>query len=214
MTTYEGAKQAPIEQRVAQRVTVFRKELGLSFESLSKMMPDCGRISPIGLRRLEKGVRHITVDELFALANVLRTDILKLTQDDTKTVHNIKTSESNFEQKSAGKHLDGLYGFDLVAPHEDDKTLLCPGRVYRVQANVDGSLYLIEFFESSYGSVGDSLGMSLRDLSDLIDPHFFQSKKEMLREYRSWVKDYDFWAERRLKRLESADRMEVDHADS
>lgn len=62
----------PIGQTVAKNLVRFRKYRGLTTRQLSGALERAGRPIPSsGITRMEKGERHVTVDELVALAYVL-----------------------------------------------------------------------------------------------------------------------------------------------
>lgn len=62
----------PTGRQVMENIARVRKALGLSYAELSRRLADAGRpIPPLGLRRIEEGMRRVDVDDLFALAAVL-----------------------------------------------------------------------------------------------------------------------------------------------
>lgn len=62
----------PIGQTVAKNLVRFRKYRGLTTRQLAQELERAGRPIPSsGITRMEKGERHVTVDELVALALVL-----------------------------------------------------------------------------------------------------------------------------------------------
>ena len=63
----------PTGKQVKENVARVRKARGLSFAELSRQLTEVGRpIPPLGLRRIEEGLRRVDVDDIFALATVLR----------------------------------------------------------------------------------------------------------------------------------------------
>jgi len=62
----------PTGETVRENVARFRMAAGFSFAELSRRLEAVGRpLAPLGLRRIEAGVRRVDVDDLMALAVVL-----------------------------------------------------------------------------------------------------------------------------------------------
>ena len=62
----------PTGKQVKANVARVRRARGLSFAELSRRLGEVGRpIPPLGLRRIEEGLRRVDVDDIFALATVL-----------------------------------------------------------------------------------------------------------------------------------------------
>ncbi|WP_159395608.1 helix-turn-helix domain-containing protein [Streptomyces sp. 3211] len=65
----------PTGKTVAENLTRLRRARGLSTRQLSAALEQSGRaLSPSGITRMEKAERHVTADELLALAAVLRVN--------------------------------------------------------------------------------------------------------------------------------------------
>lgn len=66
-----AVETGPTGQTVAENIARLRKVRGLSTRQLSAALKQAGRnISPSGITRMEKADRHVTADELVALAAV------------------------------------------------------------------------------------------------------------------------------------------------
>ncbi|MDX2515458.1 helix-turn-helix transcriptional regulator [Streptomyces stelliscabiei] len=81
----------PTGKTVAENLTKFRKIRGYSTRQLSAALDRVGRsVSPSGISRMEKADRHVTADELMALAAVLNVSpsalLLPLEDSPDKTV--------------------------------------------------------------------------------------------------------------------------------
>lgn len=81
----------PTGQAVAANLTRFRKRREMTSRQLSAALTRAGRPIPAsGITRMERGERHVTVDELVALAAVLKTSpsalLLPLDDDPAHTI--------------------------------------------------------------------------------------------------------------------------------
>ncbi|WP_189110509.1 helix-turn-helix domain-containing protein [Streptomyces camponoticapitis] len=86
----------PTGRTVAENLARLRKARGLSTRQLSAALEDIGRsLSPSGITRMEKAERHVTADELLALAATLRVNPSALLLP--------ATTEGDFEVTGVGR---------------------------------------------------------------------------------------------------------------
>lgn len=74
-----AVQKGPVADRVAENVKAVRELRGLSYRELSRHLAEVGhRILPSGLVKIEDGSRRVDVDDLVALALVLRVPLPRL----------------------------------------------------------------------------------------------------------------------------------------
>lgn len=102
----------PIGSTVAEQVRVHRERVGMSFAELSRQLLKSGRvIPPLGLSRIEAGLRRVDADDLVSLAVALGvspiTLLLPTTTDQDEEVQ--LTAEHKTKAKRAWHWLSASY---------------------------------------------------------------------------------------------------------
>ena len=92
---------------VAANVTRLRKEQGLNYKDLSERLKDVAGwgISAVAVRRIEDGVRRVTVDDLAALARVLRVSPATLMMPDLMNPDDVAEAPTGVDQRLTGRQL-------------------------------------------------------------------------------------------------------------
>lgn len=115
-------------------------------------------------------------------------------------MHNGPKQSTEIGRGDYNSAISGLWGFDLITERIDESPVYFPGRVYQIKNHIDGETYLVDFYQVTFTHIGKSQGMRPTKISDLVDPHFFETKKEMVYEFNDWWREHNFWADRYHKR--------------
>jgi transcriptional regulator with XRE-family HTH domain len=122
-----AVQYGPTAATVAANVARLRKARGWSIYALAGAMEKAGRpITPSAIAKLEKMQRQVSVDDLTALAAVLRVNpsalLLPLTDDPAEAVEVTGVGEVNSER--AWDWVDGELPIELIEPGDPSGALL------------------------------------------------------------------------------------------